>query len=335
MEPGTVLAGRFEVDGPPLGSGASGVVYPAIDRATGRKVAAKLLHAAVADDRAALGRLQDEAAIAGRLRHPNVVEVLGLWSDGGRWVLVSDRVDGVALGGIGPLAPAAVAALGLELVAGLDAAAHAGLVHGDVRPGNVLVGATGGARLFDFGVSRVTAEAAVRPGETAPERIDGGPPSPAGDVYGLGVVLYHALHGRLPFAGDTPWAMIGAQRAPVSAVPGPPGLAGLIRWMLNPNPIERPDLATVRRALGKLRARPERRIGLRWPLPPVRVRSEWSVWGTYPATQAPAVVATGMSRRAAHRLATRLRAEGWQVRGVRTTFGWRDLGWIAAGAVVG
>src|SRR5690349_12922523 len=99
---GTLLAGRFEIDGPPLGSGASGVVYPAVDRATGRQVAAKVLHAPHAGDARALERLQDEAAIAGRLKHPHVVEVLGLWSDrlddgSSRWVLVSERLAAVAL----------------------------------------------------------------------------------------------------------------------------------------------------------------------------------------------------------------------------------------------
>jgi eukaryotic-like serine/threonine-protein kinase len=334
---GTCLAGRFVIDGAPLGAGASGVVYPATDRATGRAVAAKVLHA---NDDESLARLQDEAAIAGRLRHPNVVEVVGLWSDRGdeagpgaprRWFLVSDRVRGMSLDEVGPVPPEAVVALGLELVDGLQAAEKLGLVHGDVRPGNVLVGPSGAA-LFDFGVGGGATQ--LRPGETAPERLDGGPPSPAGDVYGLGVVMYRSLCGGLPFEGDTPWAVMGAQRT-VPEVAGPRGLSALIRRMLHPDPVERPDLQMVRSALLRLRTRPDRRLRMPRPLPPIRPGRPWVVHGIDPVTGGPALVRAGLSKRQARSLLARLRAEGWQVRGVREAFAWRDLLWIAAFTILG
>lgn len=329
LAPGTILAGRFAIDGSPLGAGASGVVWPAVDRATGRRVVAKVLHPDRAHDPEALARLQDEAAIAGRLSHPNVVEVVGLWSDGpGRWVLVSERIDGVALSEVGRLAPQAVTALGLELTAALEAADAAGLTHGDVRPGNVLLSNTG-ARLFDFGVSRLGTERTdLRPGETAPERLDGGPVSRAADVYGLGVVLFFALHGRLPFEGPTPWAVIGSQRQRLPAGEGPRGLASLCRELLHPDPVERPDLGMVRRALDHLARKPEARLRMPRPVPPFRPGSPWVVHGVDPGTGAPAIVRSGLSKSQAKALLRRLRADGWQVRGVRDAFGWRDVGFV-------
>jgi hypothetical protein len=317
------------------------VVWPAEDRATGRAVAAKVLHPELLDDPDALQRLQAEAEIAGRLRHPHVVEVLGLWSDAGlrpggaSWVLVSERVDGVSLDTVGPLAPEAVVALGLELCGALRAAAEIGLVHGDVRPGNVLVGASG-ARLFDFGLGRLSSERSpLRPGETAPERLDGGEVSQASDVYGLGVVLHRALHGRLPFGGETAWAVIGAQHSPLGELDGPRGLGTVIRAMLDPDPVDRPDLAMVEDALRRLRSRPDRAITVRRPIPPFRLGATWVVYGTDPRTGTPAIVRAGLSRAAAVVLLKRLRAEGWQVRGIRESFGVRDLLWVGAFTALG
>ena len=93
----TLLAGRFAVDGAPIGSGATGVVWPATDLATGRAVVVQVLHPQLEGDPAAMARLQAAAAVAGRLSHPHVVEVLGVWSDHGRWLLASERVDALAL----------------------------------------------------------------------------------------------------------------------------------------------------------------------------------------------------------------------------------------------
>ncbi len=320
--PGALVCHRFEVQGAPLGSGSTGVVWPAVDRATGRAVAVKVLHPERVGDPETLARLQDEVAVAGRLSHPNVVGVLGLWADGpGRWVLVTERASGEPLHQVvtGPLAPAAVAALGFELASALEAAHGAGLVHGDVRPGNVLVGA-GGARLFDFGTGRI-----VHAGQTAPEVIDGAPPGPASDLYGLGVVLHLALTGQMPFAGDGPAERLAAQRRGPPAVAGPRGLASLVKLLLHPDPTRRPsDLASVRAALGRLRADPRRRLRLRRPMAPFRPGREWVVHGIDPATGARALVAAGLSRSAARELLANLRGHGWSVAAHPEAVGWRD-----------
>lgn len=342
LEPGTVLAHRFEVTGPPLGAGASGVVYPAVDRATGRSVAAKLLHPDRASDRAALGRLQDEASTVGRLQHPHVAEVVGLWSDDrSRWVLVTERIEGSALSGLeAPLQPEAAVALGLQIAEALVAAHGVGILHGDVRPGNVLIG-TGGAKLFDFGVARWVVGgdegALIRAGETAPEVIDGAPPSVASDLYGLGVVLHRALTGHAPFSASTPWATMGLQRSGPPEVSGPRGLAALIRRLLQPDPAARPtDAAAVRAALIRLRTDPGRRLKIGgWQAPPLRPGRAWIVHGIDPQTGGPAVIRGGLSRKAAHKLADRLCGEGWQVSAEQEALSTRDMLWVALLTAVG
>ncbi|HHO54558.1 MAG TPA: serine/threonine protein kinase [Deltaproteobacteria bacterium] len=342
LEPGTVLAQRFEVTGPPLGAGASGVVYPAEDRATGRSVAAKVLHPDRAADRAALSRLQDEASTVGRLQHPHVAEVVGLWSDGGsRWVLVTERIDGIPLSALdAALQPEAVVALGLQLVEALMASHGVGILHGDVRPGNVLIG-TAGAKLFDFGVARWVAQgdegAMIRAGETAPEVIDGAPPSVASDLYGLGIVLCRALTGATPFAAATPWASMGLQRAGSLELEGPRGLVALIERLLEPNPAARPpDASAVRLALVRLRSDPGRRLSFGgWRAPPLRPGRAWIVHGIDPQTGGPAVIRGGLSRRAARKLVARLSSEGWRVQADREALGSRDVLWVALLTAVG
>ncbi|MBX2803829.1 MAG: serine/threonine protein kinase [Myxococcales bacterium] len=352
LAPGDVLADRFEVVGLPLGAGASGVVWPARDRHTGRDVAVKVLHAELVGDDAALSRLQDEARLVGRLEHANVVEVVGLWSDGdGRWMLVTERIDGPALRAVdAPMDPAAVIALGAELADALHLAHADGIVHGDVRPGNVLLG-TDGARLFDFGVaefhaavgrSRAQPVAAtdggwLRPGLSAPEVLDGGPPGVPADLYGLGVVLYRALTGGEPFSGPSPWAVMGRQRQGPPVLQGPRGLVRLIRHLLQPDPTDRPpDASVVRAVLARLARNPARPVvARRFELYTVRPGRAWVVHGTDPRTGGPAVVRADLSRRAARRLVDRLTGEGWTVRADRQGLGLSDLLWVAFIGMVG
>jgi len=336
---GTILAGRFRIVGPPLGSGETGVVLPARDELGQRDVALKLLHPHLSDDPGALEILRAEAGAAGRLKHKNIVEVLGLWSDEGRWFLVSERVDGCSVSQVGaPMAPEAVIALGQQIVQALAASHGTGLIHGDVRPGNVLVG-TSGARLFDFGIASwlsQNGEATVRPGETAPEVHAGGPPGVHADLYGLGIVLYRALTGRLPWDGPTPWAVIGAQSDAPRPPDGPRGLAVLIAELLHPDPSRRPaDAASVGLALRKLRRNPRRvvRTPGRW-LAPIRPLSAWIVHGTDPGTGGPAVVRAGLNQSRAAGLRRRLAGEGWKVKVAKEALDWVDLLWVAALACV-
>ncbi len=340
---GTTLAGRFRITGPPLGRGESGVVLPARDEQGHRDVAVKLLHPHLANDRDALEALRAEAGAAGRLKHRNIVEVLGLWSDEGRWFLVSERVDGCPISDVEtPMAPEAVIALGQQVVQALTAAHSSGLVHGDVRPGNVLVG-PGGARLFDFGIGSWMARSgdaelvALRPGETAPEVQAGGPPGVPADLYGMGIVLYRALTGELPWDGPSPWAVIGAQseRAP-TAPSGPLGLSTLIAELLHPDPSRRPtDAVAVGAALRKLARNPRRvvRTEQRW-VAPIKPTSAWMVYGTDPGTGGPAVVRAAINHSRAVGLQRRLAEEGWKVKVAKEALDWVDIVWVTALACV-
>ncbi len=339
MNIGQVIGGRFCVEGSPIGEGRSGVVWPGRDTATGQLVAIKVLHPALSTDPAALTRLQADAGLAARLEHPNILPVLGVWAEEGRWYLVSARAGGGSLQQAAPvgLPVEAVLALGLDVASALEAAHGRGVVHGDVRPGNVLLDERGG-RLFDFGVTALPEEDAhVHPGETAPEVVRGGPRLPVGDLYGLGVILYRAATGKLPFPSGQGWAKVGAQRAaPAVRIAGAPGLSALIRALLDPDPLQRPRSARdVVKHLQALQRNPSRRWRRAPWVPPLRLTGEWAVTGIDPTTGAPCVVVSGVRRRVAVGLESRLRAEGWQVQALKEGLGAADLAWIVALTTMG
>lgn len=334
--PGTLLAGRFRLDGTALGEGRMGTVVAAVDEATGRRVAVKLLHDHVAADRHAVERLEVESRALTTLRHPHAVEVIGLWADEGRWLLVSERVDGISLetAASTAMSASAVIALGLQLASALEAAHAAGIVHGDVRPGNVLVGPRG-AFLYDFG-SRVADPEPIRAGETAPELHAGAAPSVRSDLYGLGLVLYRGLAGAPAFAPGRPWAAIGAQQQRAPAPPGPRGLCDLVVALLDPDPAGRPaDAVAVRRVLARLADRPDAGLRFTRAFAPLRLGGAWLVHGIDPATGGPAVIRADLRAARARQLVERLRGEGWEVRATRVGLGRGDLAWIALAALVG
>lgn len=344
MDAGDLLAERFRLRSE-IGRGATGVVWEAWDEAGERLVAVKLLHERLTADGDALRTLEAEAAAAGRLRHDGIVGVHGLWAHGGRRLLVTERVTGESLmAWDGALSLDHALVVGEQVARALAHAHRTGRVHGDVRPGNVLLGPTG-ARLFDFGLASWVAAIGglegpvptVRAGETAPEVIDGGPPVAASDLYGLGVVLVRALTGELPWAGPTPFAVIGAQRRTPPPLRGlPRGVRLLCRALLDPEPDRRPaDAATVVRMLERLRRHPGRPPGFggRW-FAPIRPLGPWVVHGRDPHTGGPAVIRAGLSRRGARALVRRLTDEGWQVEASKEALDLVDLGWAGFGGFV-
>lgn len=254
-----------------LGSGSSGEVHRAFDTVLEREVALKLLR----DDGAGQARaFIAEARRLARVRHPNVLAVHGAAVHDGRAGIWSDRIVGLSLrayvASSGPRpAPEALAVAG-QLAAALQAVHGAGLVHGDVKPGNVMREAEGGRIvLMDFGSAASRAEAQRHgllgsPLSMAPEQLRGEPVGPAADLYGLGVVLFHQLTGRLPVLGEDiasvaqSHARDQARRAALD-LPLAPAPRHLLADLLAADPARRPDADAVLARLARIASAPARR----------------------------------------------------------------------------
>ena len=263
--------GPYRIEGL-LGRGGMGVVYRARHEVDGRTVALKVLRDELAADDAYRRRLAHEARAAAGVEHPNLAPVLEAGEDGGWLYLAMRYVDGPSLAerllAGGPLAPGEVVRLGTDACAGLDALHGRGIVHRDVKAGNILLAEDGTAVLGDFGLARHQAWTVLtRPGQLlgtvgylAPELIRSQPASPLSDLYALGCVLYQCLAGTLPFAGRS---VVRTGRAHLEEVPGdpaagradvPPALSWTVRQLLAKDPAERPPSATALRRMLQLAA---------------------------------------------------------------------------------
>ncbi|WP_433221015.1 serine/threonine-protein kinase [Microtetraspora malaysiensis] len=204
-----------------IGGGGMGTVWRARHRDSGEIVAVKLLRDGLAGDENLVLRFVQERNVMRTLRHPNIVTVRDFVIEGERLALVMDLVQGGDLRALlrerGTLPPADAARLVAEVADALAAAHAQGVVHRDIKPGNVLIdAATGQSRLTDFGVARIvhgpgltqTTSVIGTPAYLAPEVADGSAPTPAVDVYAIGLILYELLAGRSPFVGDHPMALL-------------------------------------------------------------------------------------------------------------------------------
>jgi serine/threonine protein kinase len=213
---------RFEghyILGDTLGSGGMGTVHSATEVATGRRVAIKLPHPALADNPNVSRRFRAEARAGAQLDHPNTIRVVDFGGEDGELFLVMDYVAGVALDQLvidqGPLDTHGAVEVVRQLLAALDHAHAWGILHADVKTANLLVESTADAplhaRLIDFGLARFAGESthdgdrmlSGTPDYLAPELIEGGVPTIASDVYAAGVVLYELLTGFTPFGGGS------------------------------------------------------------------------------------------------------------------------------------
>jgi CHASE2 domain-containing sensor protein len=233
LEPTAIIAGyRIEV---PLGRGGMGVVYRATQLALDRAVAVKLIATERAQDPVYRSRFERESRLAASIEHVNVIPVYEAGEDDGLLYIVMRLVDGIdlaeLLGRTGALEPARVARLTGQIGAALDAAHARGLVHRDVKPGNVLLTLDEPEHVYltDFGVAKQldASEGMTRPGGMvgtlaymAPEQIRGEQAGPAADVYALTGLLCHCLTGKVPFPRDneaaTLWAHVNAPPPAVS-----------------------------------------------------------------------------------------------------------------------
>ena len=238
-----------------LAVGGSAEVWRAHDEQLDRAVAVKRLHPHLLPDAVSRQRLAAEARAAAGLSHPAIVGIYDIDTTGDWPALVMELVDGESLAARlardGPLPEREAAAIAADIADGLYHAHKRGIVHRDVKPGNVLLDRSGRARLADFGIARSLAESAERLTQTgsvmgtlrymAPEQLTGGEIGPRTDLYGLGAVLHEALTGEPPFPAGSPVGLVEAQRAGAPTVPAvDPALAAVVRACLAYDPADRP-----------------------------------------------------------------------------------------------
>jgi serine/threonine-protein kinase len=238
-----------------LASGGSAEVWRAHDDQLDRPVAVKRLHPHLVPDEASRQRLVTEARAAAGLSHPVIVGVYDVDASGDWPAIVMELVDGEPLSARiareGPLEPRAAAVIAADVADALYHAHQRGVIHRDVKAGNVLLSHDGRTRLVDFGIAHSLSPAAARLTQTgtvigtlpsmAPEQLADGPITPRADLYGLGVVLHEALTGRPPYDTTSPLALAEAQRAgPPPLVGLDPALASVVAGCLAFDPAERP-----------------------------------------------------------------------------------------------
>ena len=258
------LNGRYRMEAL-LAVGGMGEVWAGRDLLLDRAVAVKVLAGALAGDGRAAERLRREARAAGRLEHPNIARVLDLGEHDGRPYLVMELLEGESLAAridrAGAMAPAEAARVVAAVADALEAAHQAGVVHRDVKPGNVFLTnasltAAGEVKVLDFGIAAAAGDTAITTGDLlgtaaylAPERVLGHRATPAADIYALGVVLYELLAGHRPFAGDSDvelaMAHVNATPPPLSesAPATPPSLIAACHQALAKDPACRPSSA--------------------------------------------------------------------------------------------
>jgi serine/threonine-protein kinase len=259
---GRVLADRYRLLAP-IGTGASGRVYVAEDTRLRRRVALKVLHAALADDAAFLRRFRAEAQVAASLNHRHIVTVYD-WGEDDVPFLVLELLEGGSLRAMldegHRLSPAQAARVGHDVASALEYAHARGIVHRDVKPANLLFDEHGIVRVADFGLARALAEASwTEPAGAmfgtaryaSPEQAMGVQLDARSDLYSLALVIVESVTGRLPFASDTPIGTLAARtQRPLPAPPELGPLAAVVERAGQIEPEDRyPDAATMSAAL--------------------------------------------------------------------------------------
>ncbi|MFE7386976.1 protein kinase [Streptomyces sp. NPDC057582] len=260
-----LIAGRYRLLGP-LGQGGMGTVWRARDEVLGREVAVKEVRAPsglpTPDVQRLYARLEREAWAAARVSHRNVVTVYDVATEDSRPWIVMELIRGLALSDVldaeGPMSPQRAAHIGAEVLAALRSAHGSGVLHRDVKPGNVLLANDGRVVLTDFGIAMVegtsaltmTGELIGSPEFLAPERALGRTPGPESDLWSLGVLLYAATEGHSPFRQNTP---LNTLRAVVDEELPPPRRAGplapVVEALLRKDPAARLSAAEAEHRL--------------------------------------------------------------------------------------
>ncbi|RRO12869.1 serine/threonine protein kinase [Saccharopolyspora rhizosphaerae] len=263
---GRLVAGRYRVQRR-IGSGAMGVVWECVDERLHRTVAVKqlLLQPGLDPGEAeeARQRAMREGRIAARLQHSNAISVYDVAEDEGQPVLVMEYLPSTSLAAMmsehGPLPPREVARIGAEVASALGAAHAAGVVHRDIKPGNILLGDNGQVKITDFGISRAQGDVQVTktgmlagtPAYLSPDVAMGQEPTPASDVFSLGATLYAAIEGHPPFGlNENTLALLHAVAAGKIEPPQQAGpMSQPLMAMMAARVQDRPDMAQVREML--------------------------------------------------------------------------------------
>ena len=237
-----------------LGSGGMGAVFDAYDTALNRSVAIKVLKPALLEDPESFSSFKFEAQAVARLNHQNIAQIYTFFDAKTSPCIVMERVTGGSLDDMmkarGPLDPGLVMAIGLDIARALDTAAEINIVHGDVKPQNILLDSNMLAKLVDFGLASVDGVGQVEgiwgtPYYISPESITEKRTDMRSDIYSLGATLYHAIAGHPPFDGDGPkeTALMRIDTKPPllsdSARAVTPQLDDIIDRMMNPVPMRR------------------------------------------------------------------------------------------------
>ncbi|MFJ4472137.1 serine/threonine-protein kinase [Streptomyces sp. NPDC089424] len=265
---GRLVGGRYRLTDA-IGSGGMGRVWRAHDEVLHRAVAIKELTAALyvseGDQAVLLARTRAEARAAARINHSAVVTVHDVLEHDGRPWIVMELVEGRSLADAvkaqGRVDPAEAARIGLWVLRALRAAHTAGVLHRDVKPGNVLLADDGRVLLTDFGIAQIDGDTTItRTGEVvgsvdylAPERVRGHDPGPASDLWALGATLYTAVEGTSPFRRTSP---LSTMQAVVEEHPAEPRYAGplgpVITALLRKEPAARPSSGEAERLLAEV-----------------------------------------------------------------------------------
>ncbi|WP_240554289.1 serine/threonine-protein kinase, partial [Streptomyces niveiscabiei] len=275
---GLLLAGRYRlVDS--IGSGGMGRVWRAHDELLHRAVAIKELTAALyvaeADQAVLLARTRAEARAAARINHSAVVTVHDVLEHDGRPWIVMELVEGRSLADAvkadGRVEPAEAARIGMWVLRALRAAHSAGVLHRDVKPGNVLLSEDGRVLLTDFGIAQIEGDTTItRTGEVvgsvdylAPERVRGNDPGPSSDLWALGALLFRSVQGHAPYPEESTAElvqMVCGEPPAFAEECGP--LRPVVESLLRQDPTERPDFEELRGWLRSLvRSAPEAEAG--------------------------------------------------------------------------
>jgi serine/threonine-protein kinase len=250
------VAGRYRLEGR-IAAGGMGEVWRGTDDVLDRPVAVKLLRAEYAQHPQAVARFRAEARHASALSHPCIAQVFD-YGEAGAPYLVMELVDGPSLAQVlqaGPLDPGRVMDVVAQAAAGLQAAHRAGLVHRDIKPGNLVVSPGGQVKITDFGICHAAGAAPVTstgtllgtPAYLAPERVAGHTVTPASDLYSLGVVAWECLAGTPPFTGTPVEVAVAHRDRPLPPLPSPvpADVTALVAELTAKDPRARPPGASV------------------------------------------------------------------------------------------